>query len=162
MTKQIEIFTDGAAKGNPGNGGYGAILRFGGKEKELSQGFRKTTNNRMELLAVVVALESLKTNQYPVVVYSDSKYVVDAVTQNWVLGWVKKNFKGKKNKDLWLRYLAVAKNFQIQFVWVKGHNNHPENERCDRLAVAAAESNQLLIDEEYERIEQEGDQELFD
>lgn len=153
----IEIYTDGAAKGNPGNGGYGAILRFGNKEKELSQGFRRTTNNRMELLAVIVALENIKTNRYPVVVYSDSKYVVDAVTKNWVLGWVKKGFKGKKNKDLWLRYLNVARQFNIRFEWVRGHNGHPENERCDRLAVAAAESKNLLIDEEFERIEAEGD-----
>lgn len=160
MTATIEIFTDGAAKGNPGNGGYGALLRFNGKIKELSQGYRKTTNNRMELLAVIVALESLKTNQHPVVVYSDSKYVVDAITQNWLYGWVKTNFKGKKNKDLWLRYLAVAKNFKIEFKWVKGHNGHPENERCDQLAVAAAESNNLLIDEEYEKLESEGG--LFD
>lgn len=160
MTATIEIFTDGAAKGNPGNGGYGALLRFNGKIKELSQGYRKTTNNRMELLAVIVALESLKTNQYPVVVYSDSKYVVDAITQNWLYGWVKTNFKGKKNKDLWLRYLAVAKNFKIEFKWVKGHNGHPENERCDQLAVAAAESNNLLVDEEYEKLESEGG--LFD
>lgn len=153
----VEIYTDGAAKGNPGKGGYGAILRFGNKEKELSQGFRRTTNNRMELLAVIVALENLKTNKYPVVVYSDSKYVVDAVTQNWVLGWVKKGFKGKKNKDLWIRYLSVAKSFNIRFEWVRGHNGHPENERCDRLAVQAAESADLLIDEEYERSEAEGD-----
>jgi len=111
-------------------------------------------------LVVIVALESLKTNQYPVVVYSDSKYVVDAITQNWLYGWVKTNFKGKKNKDLWLRYLAVAKNFKIEFKWVKGHNGHPENERCDQLAVAAAESNNLLVDEEYEKLESEGG--LFD
>lgn len=160
MIATIEIFTDGAAKGNPGNGGYGALLRFNGKIKELSQGYRKTTNNRMELLAVIVALESLKTNQYPVVVYSDSKYVIDAITQNWLYGWVKTNFKGKKNKDLWLRYLAVAKNFKIEFKWVKGHNGHPENERCDQLAVAAAEGNNLLVDEEYEKLESEGG--LFD
>ncbi len=160
MIATIEIFTDGAAKGNPGNGGYGALLRFNGKIKELSQGYRKTTNNRMELLAVIVALESLKTNQYPVVVYSDSKYVIDAITQNWLYAWVKTNFKGKKNKDLWLRYLAVAKNFKIEFKWVKGHNGHPENERCDQLAVAAAEGNNLLVDEEYEKLESEGG--LFD
>lgn len=154
---KVEIYTDGAAKGNPGNGGYGAILRFGSKEKELSQGFRRTTNNRMELLAVVAALEALNTNKYPVIVYSDSKYVVDAINQKWLLGWVKKGFKGKKNKDLWLRYLSVARSFQITFQWVRGHNGHPENERCDQLAVRAAESKNLLIDEEFERIEREGD-----
>lgn len=149
----VEIYTDGAAKGNPGNGGYGAILRFGKTEKELSQGFRKTTNNRMELLAVIVALEQLKTNKYPVIIYSDSKYVVDAVTNKWVDGWVRTNFKGKKNKDLWLRYLEAAKPHQITFKWIRGHNGHPENERCDRLAVQAAESTNLLIDEEYEKTE---------
>lgn len=157
----VEIYTDGAAKGNPGNGGYGAILRFGNKEKELSQGFRRTTNNRMELMAVIVALETLTHNKYPVVVYSDSKYVVDAVTKNWVLGWKKKGFKGKKNQDLWMRYLNVAKQFDIRFEWVRGHNGHPENERCDRLAVAAAESKNLLIDEEYERVESGGDSETM-
>lgn len=151
----IEIYTDGACKGNPGRGGFGAILRFGDKEKELSQGFRKTTNNRMELLAVIVALESIKTNTHPIVVYSDSKYVVDAINQNWLLGWVKKDFKGKKNKDLWLRYLKVAKSLNIRFVWVKGHNNHPENERCDALAVAAAESSNQLVDEVFEQVELE-------
>jgi ribonuclease HI len=154
---KVEIYTDGAAKGNPGNGGYGAILRFGSNEKELSQGFRRTTNNRMELLAVIAALEALNTNKYPVIVYSDSKYVVDAINQKWLLGWVKKGFKGKKNKDLWLRYLSVARSFQITFQWVRGHNGHPENERCDQLAVRAAESKNLLIDEEFERIEREGD-----
>ena len=153
----VEIYTDGAAKGNPGNGGYGAILRFGNKEKELSQGYRRTTNNRMELLAVIVALENLKTNKYPVVVYSDSKYVVDAISKNWLWGWVKKGFKGKKNKDLWLRYLHASKPFNIRFEWIRGHNGHPENERCDQLAVAAAEGSNLLIDEEFERIEREGD-----
>ena len=149
----VEIYTDGAAKGNPGNGGYGTILRFGTVEKELSQGFRRTTNNRMELLAVIVGLEHLKSNKYPVVVYSDSKYVVDAVTKNWLNSWVKTNFKGKKNKDLWLRYLEASKHHQVSFQWVRGHNGHPENERCDQLAVKAAESNNLLVDEEFERIE---------
>lgn len=149
----IEVFTDGAAKGNPGNGGYGAILRFGDKEKELSQGYRRTTNNRMELLAVIVAIESLKTNKYPIVVYSDSKYVVDAISKNWLNSWVKKEFKGKKNKDLWLRYLNVAKQYSIRFEWVRGHNGHPENERCDQLAVKAAEGTNLLIDVEFEKNE---------
>ncbi len=149
----IEIFTDGSAKGNPGRGGYGVILRFGNSEKELSQGFRRTTNNRMELLAVITALEHLKTNKYPVVIYSDSKYVIDSITKNWVLGWVKKGFKDKKNKDLWLRYLNVSKPFDIRFVWVRGHNGHKENERCDQLAVSAAESNNYLIDEEFEQSE---------
>lgn len=148
---KIEIYTDGAAQGNPGRGGYGAILRFGNKEKELSEGFRLTTNNRMELLAVIVALEHLKTNQYPVVVYSDSKYVVDAVEKQWVFGWHKKGYKGKKNADLWKRYLPLHHKHNPTFVWVKGHSGHIENERCDQLAVAAANSHDLKVDEFYEQ-----------
>ena len=151
---RIEIYTDGAAKGNPGPGGYGAVLRFGGKEKELSAGFRRTTNNRMELLAVIVALEELKTDKYPIMVFSDSKYVVDAVEKGWVFGWQKKGFKGKKNIDLWQRYLPLHQRFQPKFTWVKGHSGHPENERCDRLAVAAAEQPNLPPDENFEKEEQ--------
>jgi len=147
---KIEIFTDGAAKGNPGNGGYGAILRFQGKEKELSEGFRLTTNNRMELLAVIVALEALNSSKYPVTIYSDSKYVVDAVEKGWVFGWQKKGFNGKKNPDLWKRYIALHAKYNPSFVWVKGHAGHAENERCDQLAVAAAEHSRLLVDEGYE------------
>ncbi len=153
MEKIIEIFTDGAAKGNPGNGGYGVYLRFGSKIKELSQGYRLTTNNRMELLAVVVALESLKTTSYPVRITSDSKYVIDSITKGWVFNWVKKGFSGKKNEDLWRRYLAISKNFNIEFIWVRGHNGHFENERCDLLAVQAAESKDLQIDAYYEQNE---------
>jgi ribonuclease HI len=157
----IEIYTDGAAKGNPGPGGYGAILRFKGKEKELSQGFRLTTNNRMELLAVIVALEELKTNKHEVVVYSDSKYVVDAVEKGWVFSWRQKNFKNKKNVDLWKRYLPLHEKFKPRFVWVKGHSGHPENERCDQLAVKAAEQNNLSADFEFEKIKEEGQEGLF-
>jgi ribonuclease HI len=153
LEKIIEIYTDGAAKGNPGNGGYGVFLRFGTKIKELSQGYRLTTNNRMELLAVIVALESLKTTSYPVRITSDSKYVIDSITKGWVLNWVKKGFTGKKNEDLWRRYLHIAKNFRLEFIWVRGHNGHYENERCDLLAVQAAESRNLLIDEYYEQHE---------
>ena len=153
MEKVIEIFTDGAAKGNPGNGGYGIYLRFGNKVKEISQGYRLTTNNRMELLAVVVALESLKTSDYSVRITSDSKYVIDSITKGWVHNWVKKGFSGKKNEDLWRRYLEISKKFKIDFVWVRGHNGHFENERCDLLAVNAAESSNLLIDEYYEKHE---------
>jgi ribonuclease HI len=153
LEKIIEIYTDGAAKGNPGNGGYGVYLRFGTKIKELSQGYRLTTNNRMELLAVIVALESLKTTSYPVRVTSDSKYVIDSITKGWVFNWVKKGFAGKKNEDLWRRYLAISKSFKLEFVWVRGHNGHFENERCDTLAVKAAESRNLLIDEYYEQHE---------
>ena len=149
---KIEIFTDGSAKGNPGPGGYGAILRFDGKEKELSAGFRLTTNNRMELLAVISALEALRSDRYPVHIYSDSKYVVDAINNGWVFGWKKKNFMGKKNPDLWERYLRIHPKFKLNFHWVKGHDGHPENERCDKLAVKAAESDNLGIDKYFEEL----------
>ncbi len=148
---KVEIYTDGAAKGNPGRGGYGVLMRFNGKIKEMSEGFRMTTNNRMELLAVIVALESMKTNQYPVHVYSDSKYVIDSISKGWVFNWQRTGFKGKKNKDLWLRYLQVHPKFTLVFHWVKGHAGHPENERCDVLAVAAAEGKNLLIDAFFEK-----------
>jgi ribonuclease HI len=158
---KVEVFTDGAAKGNPGPGGYGAILRFKGKELELSEGFRLTTNNRMELLAVIVALEQLKTDKFPVVVYSDSKYVVDAVEQKWVFGWHQKGYKGKKNADLWRRYLPLHQRFKPKFVWIKGHAGHPENERCDQLAVKAAASGELKIDVFYEQEVAASDSGLF-
>ncbi|PKR81930.1 ribonuclease HI [Brumimicrobium salinarum] len=148
----IQIYTDGAAKGNPGPGGYGALLRFKGQEKELSEGFRKTTNNRMELLAVIVALEALKSSKHPVTIYSDSKYVVDAVDKGWVFNWQKKGFKDKKNVDLWERYLKLHKIYKPKFIWVKGHAGHAENERCDQLAVKAAEGTDLQIDEGYENL----------
>ncbi len=146
----IEIFTDGASSGNPGPGGYGAILRSGKHYKELSEGFRKTTNNRMELLAVIKALEALKSPNQDVLLYSDSKYVIDAIEKRWVHGWLQKGFAGKKNKDLWLRYLEVSKLHKIKFIWVRGHNGHPENERCDQLAVAAGKQKDLLIDSVFE------------
>ena len=146
----VEIYTDGAAKGNPGRGGYGVYMRFNGQVKEFSQGYRLTTNNRMELLAVIIGLEALKTNTYKIRVISDSKYVIDAINLKWVIGWQKKGFKGKKNEDLWRRFLNVYARFDIEFIWVKGHNGHPENERCDLLAVSAANANDLLIDEGYE------------
>jgi len=146
----IEIFTDGSAKGNPGRGGYGVVMRFGGKEKELAQGFRMTTNNRMELLAVIVALETLKTDKYEVNLYSDSKYVIDSIVKGWVFGWQKKNFKGKKNADLWRRYLKVHSKFKVKYHWVKGHAGHPENERADQLAFNVADGENLLIDEVFE------------
>jgi len=146
----IEIFTDGASSGNPGPGGYGAILRSGKYYKELSEGFRKTTNNRMELLAVIKALEALKNPNQTVTIYSDSKYVIDAIEKRWLQGWLAKGFKDKKNKDLWLRYLDVSKLHQINFSWVRGHNGHPENERCDELAVAASKQQNLLIDSVFE------------
>lgn len=157
----IEIYTDGSAKGNPGRGGYGVVMRFKGTEKELSQGFRMTTNNRMELMAVIVALESLKTNKYPVRIHSDSKYVIDSIQKGWVFSWQKKGFKGKKNQDLWRRYLEVHSKFRLDFQWVKGHAGHPENERCDFLAVSAADGSHLLIDEEFERIQREEGHQLL-
>ncbi len=146
----IRIYTDGAAKGNPGNGGYGAILDYQGQRKELAQGFRMTTNNRMELLAVIVGLEAIKKPGWEVEVISDSKYVVDAVEKGWLKNWVKKAFKGKKNIDLWKRYLDTAKTHKVRFKWIKGHAGHLENERCDYLAVRAAEGDHLLIDHAFE------------
>lgn len=146
----VQIYTDGSAKGNPGNGGYGIVMRFNGLVKEFSQGYRMTTNNRMELLAIIVALEKMKTAEHPIHIYSDSKYVIDSITKKWVFGWVKKNFKGKKNSDLWKRYLLLHPKFDLHFHWVKGHAGHPENERCDYLAVAAADSGDHLIDEVFE------------
>ncbi|RYU92161.1 ribonuclease HI [Mucilaginibacter terrigena] len=146
----IEIYTDGSSSGNPGPGGYGVILRSGQHYKELSAGFRKTTNNRMELLAVITGLEAIKSPNQSVTIFSDSKYVIDAIEKRWVHGWVAKGFKDKKNKDLWLRYLSIAKVHNIKFVWVRGHNGHPENERCDQLAVAAGKQKDLLIDAVFE------------
>lgn len=146
----IKLYTDGAAKGNPGPGGYGAILKFGHHEKELSQGFRLTTNNRMELLAVIVGLEAIKKHGIPITIYSDSKYVVEAVKQGWIWGWEKKDFKNKANPDLWKRYIKLHHKFEPKFVWIRGHAGHPENERCDQLAVAAAEGGDLEVDKEYE------------
>ena len=146
----ITIYTDGSAKGNPGNGGYGIVLLSGQYRKELKQGFRLTTNNRMELLAVIVALENIKTKGATVAVYSDSKYVVDAVEKKWVFGWEKKNFNKKKNPDLWIRFLKIYRKQKVTFFWVKGHAENKENERCDTLAVQAAEGRNLLIDQWYE------------
>jgi len=147
---QIIVYTDGAARGNPGPGGYGVVLMSGAHRKELAEGFRNTTNNRMELLAVIVALESIKGGGHVVTIYSDSKYVVDSVDKGWVFGWQKKGFKGKKNVDLWKRFLAVYSKNPVKFVWVKGHANIPENERCDALAVAASKQENLPPDVGYE------------
>lgn len=153
----IELFTDGASSGNPGPGGYGAILRSGQHYKELSEGFRKTTNNRMELLAVIKGLEALKNPNQQVTIYSDSKYVIDSIEKKWLQGWVKKGFAGKKNRDLWMRYIEVSRIHQVRFVWVKGHAGHPENERCDQLAVAAGKQKNLLIDAVFETESMRGD-----
>jgi len=148
----IIVYTDGSAKGNPGPGGYGIVMRQGTFEKEFSAGYRLTTNNRMELLAVIVALEKIKLKNATVEVYTDSKYVSEAVNQRWVFNWEKTSFKKKKNVDLWKRFLRIYRQHTVAFHWVKGHNNNPYNERCDKLAVTAAEQplSQLLIDEEYE------------
>lgn len=148
---QIIVYTDGAARGNPGPGGYGVVLISGAHRKEIAEGFRNTTNNRMELLAVIIALESMKGTGHEITVYSDSKYVVDSVTKGWVFGWVKKGFKDKKNVDLWKRYLKVHPVNTVKFVWVKGHANIPENERCDELAVAASKQENLPPDIGYEQ-----------
>ena len=148
--KTIQIYTDGACSGNPGPGAYGVIMKFNGREKILTEGFRKTTNNRMELLSVIVALEKITTDKYPVEIYSDSKYVIDSITKGWVFNWVKTNFKGKKNEDLWKRFLEVESKFNITYHWVKGHNGHPENERCDQIAVESIKNQSLGIDKIYE------------
>src|SRR5882672_2051309 len=146
----IRIYTDGAAQGNPGPGGYGVILKFNNAEKELSEGFRLTTNNRMELLAVIKGLEAIKKNGIPITIYSDSKYVVEAVEKGWLWNWQKKNFKDKANGNLWMRYIPLHQKLKPKFVWIKGHAGHPENERCDELAVAAAAGFDLEVDGEYE------------
>lgn len=147
----VEIYTDGAAKGNPGPGGYAVILRKGTHEKVLTKGFRLTTNNRMELMAVIAGLEALKKPGIDVVIYSDSKYVVDAVEKRWVFEWAKNNFRKKKNADLWRRFLDLYDKYHIQLRWIRGHNQHPLNERCDKLAVSAAETDAVAIDEAYEK-----------
>jgi ribonuclease HI len=147
----ITMYTDGAARGNPGPGGYGVILMFGDKRKELSQGYRLTTNNRMELRAVIAGLEALKKDGLPVTVYSDSQYVVNSVEKGWLRNWLATDFKGgKKNKDLWKQYASLAAKHQVRFKWVKGHADNPFNNRCDELATQAADKGPLLIDTGYE------------
>jgi ribonuclease HI len=150
VSNTIKIYTDGAASGNPGPGGYGIVMLYKDKRKELSQGYKQTTNNRMELLAVIVALEHLKIEGSHVMVYSDSKYVVDAIEKKWLQNWINKGFKNVKNVDLWLRFLKVYKKHQVKFNWVKGHAGNVENNRCDELAVAAYKQPHLLIDEGYQ------------
>src|SRR5512133_330743 len=137
MPGDITIYTDGGASGNPGPGGYGVVLISGKHRLEKSRGFRLTTNNRMELMAVIDGLESLKIPGSNVTVYTDSKYVADAVTQGWLFSWESKNFKNKKNADLWMRFLKIYRKHTVKFVWIKGHANNKENELCDRLAVSA-------------------------
>lgn len=147
---RVQLYTDGASSGNPGPGGYGVILMYGQARKELSAGFRLTTNNRMELLAVITGLEQLKRDGVAVDVWSDSRYVVDAVEKGWVFGWEKKGFKDKKNPDLWRRFLALYRRHSVRLHWIKGHNQHPLNERCDELAVAAAKE-AAAVDVGYEQ-----------
>lgn len=153
MTGRVNIYTDGSSLGNPGPGGYGIIMEWEGKQyvKEFSDGFRLTTNNRMELLAVIIALETLKKQPMDVMIYSDSKYVIDAVQKKWVLSWEKKGFQGKKNSDLWQRYLNIQRKHEVNFQWIKGHNNHPENKRCDQLAVKAAKKSPVNVDTFFEQ-----------
>lgn len=155
----LEIYTDGASRGNPGRGGYGIVLKWNESRRELSGGYRKTTNNRMELLAVIIAIETLTREGLNIKIFTDSKYVVDAVEKKWVFGWVKKQFKDKKNKDLWLRFLGCYKKHTIQFIWVKGHASNRENNRCDELATLAADNGNLLVDTWYEEV---GSKELFE
>ena len=153
MSKKINIYTDGSSIGNPGPGGYGIImvLENNAYKKEVSQGFSLTTNNRMELLAVIVALENIKIISSNVEVFTDSKYVSDAVEKKWVFEWEKLNFKKKKNSDLWKRFLIIYRKHNVTFRWIKGHNNHPENERCDYMANKAARSSNLIKDTYYEQ-----------
>lgn len=147
----VHIYTDGAARGNPGPGGYGIVMEWVGRpyRKEFSKGFKHTTNNRMELLAVIEALKKLKNPGTTAVVFTDSKYVADAVEKGWVFGWEKKGFKERKNADLWREFLIEFRKHRVNFKWIRGHNNHPQNERCDQLAVAASHQSHLLIDEGF-------------
>ncbi len=150
---EITIYTDGSSRGNPGSGGYGIVLMSGQYRKEVSHGYRRTTNNRMELLAVITALEMLKIPNSAVTLYTDSKYVADAVNENWLAGWIKKQFKNVKNIDLWLRFLKIFPKHRVKIVWVKGHADNPYNNRCDQLAVAAATGNNLDVDVNFESSE---------
>jgi len=155
MSQQLIIYTDGASRGNPGPGGYGIVMQWGQTRKEFSQGFRKTTNNRMELMAVIVALQMLTREGLDVVIYSDSSYVVNAIDKGWIWGWIKKGWKDVKNTDLWQEYLKHHSKHRIKFVWVKGHANNPMNNRCDELATAAADSRDWLVDTGYENQNQD-------
>lgn len=151
---KIVIYTDGSSRGNPGRGGFGAILMWNGKVKEIAEAYRKTTNNRMELLGVIKALLQLKTKKLPILIYTDSKYIVDSVQKKWLDNWIKTDFKGgKKNKDLWIQYHQLASAMQIQFHWVKGHADNPYNNRCDELATLAADNGPWNIDVEFEKNE---------
>ncbi|MEO7047115.1 MAG: ribonuclease HI [Ferruginibacter sp.] len=147
----ITIYTDGSSRGNPGPGGYGTILMYGHHRKELSQGFKYTTNNRMELMAVIAGLKAITKKNIPVVIYSDSQYVVRAIEEGWLKNWIKTNFKGgKKNSDLWRIYHDLSKDFKVKMIWVKGHADNPFNNRCDELATTAADGKDLIPDAAYE------------
>ena len=150
MAADITIYTDGSALGNPGPGGYGIVLISGPHRKEIAEGYRLTTNNRMELMAVCVALEALKFKGSNVTLYSDSKYVIDAINKGWLFDWERKGFKGKKNPDLWMRFLRIYRCHNVRFVWVKGHASTVENNRCDQLAVAAASQDPQKQDVGYD------------
>ena len=153
MNPDIIVYTDGSSRGNPGPGGYGIVMQKFGTDylKEFSEGFRKTTNNRMELLAVIVALEKIKKEKQHVHIYTDSKYVSESVEKKWVENWEKKGFKIKKIPDLWTRFLKIYRKHSVRFFWIKGHNNNPRNERCDFLAVQASKNKDLKIDINYEK-----------
>ena len=144
----VHIYTDGSSRGNPGPGGYGIVMEWVGKpyKKEFSEGFKVTTNNRMELLAVIEGLKKLKKNNLAIKVFTDSKYVADAVSKGWLFNWEKKGFKDKKNPDLWMLFLKEYRKHKVIFQWIKGHNNHPQNERCDFLAVKASKKAVLKVD----------------
>jgi ribonuclease HI len=153
MPGEVIIYTDGAAKGNPGPGGYGVVMIYGKHRLEKSEGFRLTTNNRMELMAVIVGLEALKIPGSKVVIYTDSKYVADSVEKGWVFQWESKAFKNRKNTDLWIRFLKIYRQHKVRFVWIKGHSNNPENEVCDQLAVKASSGSLLKEDSGYNPVE---------
>lgn len=154
ITEPILLYTDGSSRGNPGPGGYGVVLKYGSYRKELSQGFRLTTNNRMELLGVIEGLKAIKKREIPVKIYSDSSYVVNAVNNGWLKSWVSKDLSQKKNSDLWGLFLNVSQTFSsLEFIWIKGHAGHPENERCDRLAVEASQRGDIIDDKGYLQME---------
>lgn len=154
ITEPILLYTDGSSRGNPGPGGYGVVLKYGSYRKELSQGFRLTTNNRMELLGVIEGLKAIKKREIPVKIYSDSSYVVNAVNNGWLKSWVSKDLSKKKNSDLWGLFLNVSQTFSsLEFIWIKGHAGHPENERCDRLAVDASQRGDIIDDKGYLQME---------
>lgn len=151
---KIEIYTDGSSLGNPGPGGYGIVMKFKDLVKEKSEGFELTTNNRMELRAVIEAIKLLRTDEYPIEIFTDSSYVVNAVEKGWVFGWKKKGFKDKANADLWRRFLRLHAKYKIKLIWIKGHAGQKENERCDKLAKAAAQGENLKVDQGYLDIQQ--------